>query len=326
MRKLLLKLFGFLLLLWVLFAVAVYAFPKYMYNDEYGLYANTKIKTAEPHEVLILGDSRAQAGILADAFQSDVYSLALPGGTAVEGYYVLDEYLKNNPAPQAIIISYAPYHFELGETFWERAVKMDFLSLAQSWEVVNESIRLDDDIALRGGGLDGGVAQYGKLLLYKLKYPPYYMADVSSLLSQGAKNAERYDWVTEEVQDGEGQFYFGRADSTSATNSEAARSNFEESHLIYDYFDRILTRCEEEGITVYVFTAPMSQISCQAMSDAFVSGYQEKMAAVWTAHPEAMIDAAFNELPNDYFGDESHVNPKGAEWFTDYIKKATGIE
>ncbi len=326
MKKLLFKLIGFLLLVWALFAAVVYAFPKYLYNDEYGLYANTKAQLSEAHDVIIIGDSRAQAGVLAGRFDSDVYSLTLPGGTAVEGYYVLDEYLKHNSAPEAVILSYAPYHFELGETFWERAVKLDFLSFCQSFEVVRESARLKDDIAWRGNDGNDGFLEYGELLLYKLKYPPYYMADVSSGLSQGKINAARYAWVTKEVKRGKGHFYFGRAKQAEGPNSETARTDFEGSDLIETYFDRLLTRCEDEGIEVYFFTAPMSEKTEQAMHADFISGYQAMMERVQETHPHAVIETDITYLPNDCFGDESHLNEKGAKWFTEYIKQQTEIE
>ncbi len=326
MKKLLIKLIIFLAVFWGLFAAAVLVFPKYLYNDEYALYTYTKGALTETHDVLILGDSRAQAGILAEDFSSDVQSLALPGGTAVEGYYVLKDYLAQNPAPEAIIISYAPYHFELGETYWERAVKFNFLSPAQSLAMVTDSVRLQDDIELRGNGANGAVWQVGRLLLYQLKFPPYYLADVSAGLTKGARNADWYRSVTAQVREGRGHFYFGRDEKAEAPNSETARTDFEESALIGEYFDRLLTLAEENDITVYFFCAPMSEISEQAMDDDFVNGFQAMMAGVQKAHPSAVIDASFHYLPDGYFGDESHVNPKGAEWFTEYIQQKTGIE
>ena len=62
-------------------------------------------------------------------YQAEINSinLSVGGGTPIEGYYTLLEYLKNNKKPLYILLSYGPFHFEQADWFWTRNVRFDFL-------------------------------------------------------------------------------------------------------------------------------------------------------------------------------------------------------
>ena len=75
--------------------------PHYLWN---------KIKTntagGQTYDVLILGDSAANAAYMPEALSGTTLNLALGGTTPVENYYTLQDWLAHNPAPKACYISF----------------------------------------------------------------------------------------------------------------------------------------------------------------------------------------------------------------------------
>ena len=75
--------------------------PYYLWNREI-----TNTKQDKKYDVLILGDSVANAAYIPEVLSDHVINLALGGTTPVENYYTMQDWLKYNPAPKVCYISF----------------------------------------------------------------------------------------------------------------------------------------------------------------------------------------------------------------------------
>ena len=76
----------------------------------------------------------------------DTRSLCMFAATPVEMYYMLKEYLENHDAPDHILFSLSPFHFERMGMFWERTVKYKMLSSSDFSELFSKADEMDDPV------------------------------------------------------------------------------------------------------------------------------------------------------------------------------------
>jgi len=90
MKKLLLRILLFFIIILIPLQVYLFCFPMQYNHTDYVMWKDTwdNLKDSES-EVIIIGDSRAKAGIYPLNLNDDVYSLTLGGATPIEGYYTL---------------------------------------------------------------------------------------------------------------------------------------------------------------------------------------------------------------------------------------------
>jgi len=186
-------------------------------------------------------------------------------------------------------------------------------------------VRLKDDFTLRGNNEKNlFIKQYGKLFLYKLKSPNYYLSDVSSGVKDAKTNYSTNATVGRMVEQSKGQYYFGRAEFSDKKNSEASRDSFSKSLVLEYYLELLFSLCEEYEVTTYYFAPPMNQVSADALDEDFVSGYRMLLDDMQHKHNGVEIDSSLYAMPNEYFGDESHLNENGAKVFSEDIRKKIG--
>ena len=123
--------------------------------------------------LVILGDSRAVAGLIPARIGPAVVNLAFGGGTPIDAYYASQEIVIGSPLPKAVVISFAVDHFNGAEVFWGRSVEFGFLNLKDVDEVLSRSRALKDNIIFgteSPGDLDARLEGF----LYAIKFPSYY--------------------------------------------------------------------------------------------------------------------------------------------------------
>ena len=79
----------------------------------------TQTEQTKYYSTLIIGDSTANSAYLPEVLSDDTVNLALAGSSPVDGYYTLENYLKNNKAPKDIFVSYMDYHLDDDAFTWD---------------------------------------------------------------------------------------------------------------------------------------------------------------------------------------------------------------
>ncbi len=293
-----------------LIAISLYAalFPMKYMAVEYTMWQEEKdfLKNSENKATLIIGDSRAKSGILPERVGDKVYNAAIGGSTSVEMYYAMKNYLKNHDAPEKAVIIFAPYHFCSMDN-WKQTLYYNYLTVPELAEVEKEAFKYSESQVHYQDWITD-------LLSFKLRLPNKYLDAVYQAKFSGnyASNMEKYDSVRNEF----GYTEFGTDNGNDSLNYEARHETFDYSPLVLSYYERLLTLLEENGVKVWIIQSPINQASAEKISDDFYSGYDEFMSSVEASHPDFVVEHELPAYDNIYFGDNNHLNRKGAEKFT----------
>jgi len=286
--------------------------PYYLYNKE-----TVNDENGRDYDVVILGDSVANAAYLPNLLGENTVNLALGGTTTVEAYHILENYLDTHEAPKAVFISYYDYHLLREDCFWNRTMYFHLLSFADEIEIMKTvkdynvpSIQQKDYI--------------WEWLQYRLYYPAKYTpALVSSELNQryGINKAE---YTSACLHAGE---YIASLNWESYVPSEPVEySSFSIGDFFYLYYDRILNLCEKNDIEVHIIQMPycvnsvytddyVSQVF--ASYDKILEGHSD-VTFEWISKDEAGIDE------NDYL-DNHHMNIHGAVKMGLFLKEKYAV-
>ena len=293
-----------------LIAISLYAalFPMKYMAVEYTMWQEEKdfVNDSGVNNTLILGDSRAKSGILPEMVGDSVYNAAIGGSTSVEMYYAVKNYLKNHRAPEKAVIIFAPYHFcEMDN--WQQTLYYNYLTLPELAEVETEAYKKKEKaVHYQDWAPD--------ILSFKLRLPNKYLDAIyqAKFSANYSSNLEKYNSVREDS----GYTEFGTDNGNDSLNYETHHETFDYSPLVVSYYERLLTLLEDNGVKVWIIQSPINQASAEKITDAFYSGYDEFMTSVEEKHRGFVVEHSIPAYDNGYFGDNNHLNRKGAEKFT----------
>lgn len=140
----------FLLIVWGSMAGVwglAWGLPEECYmHEEYPYWMQQKDAVREKREgreILFLGDSRVKMGIRAGSFAGNACNLSLGGGSPIEMYYTLRDYLSCHENPQAVIVSFGPMHYDGVDTYETRTLYFHYLASEDVGEANQRWLELD---------------------------------------------------------------------------------------------------------------------------------------------------------------------------------------
>ena len=280
-------------------------------------YIHTK---GDKPEILFLGDSRMEIGIIPDKICVNACNLGLGGSTALEAYYVLKKYLEKHPKPEKVFMGFAGIHFQMDEWVLERrSIYFDFLSFQDVFEayLINYKLGVLDYDEVR--------EKIDNMLKYKLLFPQKYSAAcINSKFKRGEYNRSAYNAVKETKGyrfsiDTEKDAGLSAGLSYELTDAEG-RNGFHVLPRIEYYFHEIINLCKEEGIPLFIVQPPMNEPSWKKISEnGYYAGLQKWFSAL-SEEAGIPVETDIPCYPIEFFGDPNHVNPRGAERFSSEIK------
>lgn len=314
--KLLRKFICIVLPLFIVLPLYCALFPMWYMDEEYAMYRQQKdyvIKNQDENRVLIIGDSRTKAGLIPDELSDSCYNLALGGTTPIEGYYTLKEYLENHPAPECVVLAYAPMHYMDVDALWTRNIYFHVMNREDAAELFQAAAECQDNENIL---IENYRLEYA---MYQFYMPNKYCTALknAAFIGRHAANVEKYEQMTLE----RGHNFFGTANGSSDVNGEAKEDDFIPSDVITIYMQKIFDLCNEQGIRVVVEQLPMNETSRSILTEDFKTHYREYMFELAEANPTAQIFGDFYMYPNDYFGDADHLNQTGASMYCQFMKE-----
>lgn len=287
-------------------------YPSWRYSK---CIASGKENPGVNYKTVILGDSGAMSSYVPSVLSPDgtCVNLAVGGGTSIEMYYLLKEYLGSHEAPENVVIMFTPFHYTHIDNYDTRTMYFKTLSVKDARELymVAKYCEADkvynpnvfwDELACRCG--------------LPTKYLPAITA--SHLFGRYSDNTNRYNNIVS--MNGYGTF--GTADGCDGLSYECAYTgldfdnNFE---LLSAYFKLIMQICEENNISVLVVQEAMNETSFNALDENYYNEYSLYLEVFKQLYPNALIETQLRCYPNEYFGDVSHLNEKGAVIFSQEI-------
>lgn len=267
-------------------------------NQEYPMWLNIKniinSKSDAKYDLIMIGDSRAKAGYIPNNnLTLKSQSLAIGGGTPIEGYYILKKYLQNNPIPKKIIFSFAPSHLDSVDVYWERTVKFDFLNQGEYIEIEKNAMLIEDKNTL---GLNKSYIDY--------KIPLMYGNDFKNGIIERRWNVNKI--VYKDCTNSKGHYFFGRENFANGFNAESSKASFNQSKLIAFYFIKLIKLAKVHHIQIYYYTMPFNRSSFEKTPKHYKDGYNRYISKIATDYNISICNK-LSFLTNDNFGDPSHL-------------------
>jgi hypothetical protein len=135
------------------FALLFVLFPMHFYDVEYPRWrweqqalSDTKIEA----DVVFLGDSLIQSGIIPVAWGEGAINLALGGATSAEMDFALDQYLNYHDAPELIVMGYGQNHYIEMNGYWNRSLYFHYLPLGRQIDLIERAWKMNDRTVFGG--------------------------------------------------------------------------------------------------------------------------------------------------------------------------------
>ena len=190
------------------------------------------------------------------------------------------------------------------------------------YNYLNTGQIIETALAARGLSGEEKVAYKGwitDVISYKLKLPSKYLAAVYEALPGGNReeNTERYEQVRDEL----GYTMFGTEESNNGPSYEVHETSFQSSELLVKYYERLLNRLRAEGIEVTIEQAPLNPASYDSVKPEFMQGYRDFVDGIAKKYPEFTVVREIPRYEAECFGDNNHMNRRGATKFTNALKE-----
>ncbi len=297
-----------LALLWAWVALAPLAFL----DREYPSFLAKRImlRNCDLGRVVVIGDSRAAADIVASRLPIPTTNLAIGGGGPVEGYFLLRRAMQCPQPPNRVVLSFSAQHLSHADTFWERSVRFGLLQRREVEEVRQAADRLGDHGL--SDRLHDATSDRLRSWLYAARFPTLY---ANSLLHAGG--ALRYASnrrQLEQVLRTRGQYEFGTDNGSSAVAMEGWMSDFRPRPVLDYFLDRLLALAETRGVSVRFVAMPVNEATFAASSPGVRSDFGTYLASFAARYPTFSVERdLLPHWPNRLFGDGySHLNARGA--------------
>lgn len=288
------------------------ACPMNIMSPEYPMWKQARevaeASAEEPLDALVLGDSRAKAGLVPEELGQRGFSLTVGGATPIELRWLLREYLENNPAPRRLIISLAPEHLVHAEVFWERTVKFGLLSSDEIDAVLAKQEALGDDV------LNASLAADWESKLYRWRLAPIYYGEY--LASLGFLRRGKNRAVLAQLERDHGRYHFGTAAAAILPSKEAEWSGFTPSRLLVQEFDALLEDVATLPCEVSFVLAPISERTSEELDPRYTADLTEFLRERAQRFPSIAIDLEAPVYPDEAFGDPGHLKAEGARAFS----------
>jgi hypothetical protein len=292
-------------------------FPENVFGQTYGRWRAQLDFVARPGpgvEILIAGDSRAHAALLPERLGPGARSIALAGATAIETHALLRRYLEHHPPPRTLLLSIAPYHFEKADVFWGWTIKWKALRTPEALEIFQRAEAFGDPVL--------GEPDERSLSLRFARLRLNYVGDYARELrnsrtgTRGARFRREYAQVTA----ARGHAPYGEDPENAEPNREAGDPDgFQTSPLLDSYLRDTLALAARHDVRVVYAAMPVNQASWRRIEPGYLAAYHRHVVQLAAEHPSADFRGFLWTLPDDHFGDASHVNERGARRVTDWL-------
>lgn len=304
------------LLLWAFVALL----PTAVLDEEYPVWSAKQdmIKACDLGSTIVLGDSRAVAGIIPALLPMRTTNLAFGGGTPVETYYAARHALRCPDKPARAIVSISMFKFVEEDIIWERTMRFGFLSAAELHAVEAEADALRDP-ALRLAANLNHVPAAALGWLYLARFPPLYF---NSLMCGCPRYRYRENRRIEAaVLRTRGYSTFPPPITPDRIGVEALFDAFTPSPLLDHYFDKLIALLVSHGIQVDLVAAPINRSTFDRISPAVRQQFDRYFRSYAARYPGVrLVGTTLPRWPDRYFSDVyQHMTPAGATLFSRWL-------
>lgn len=298
---------------WTWVAVAPMAFM----DGEYPSWVakETMLDRCDLGDLVILGDSRAAAGILPAHLSVRTANLAVGGGEAIEAFAALERALTCPIPPKRVVVSLDPGHFVSADMFWGRSVRYGFISPANIADLRAASMRTGDR-SVYEAHTPQGLPPRLRDWMYRVRFPALYFS--SLLHGGGALRWQRNQQTLRMTLASRGHYYFGTDSGSDGVAADGHLAKFQPLPILDYYFDRLLSALNGRGIEIRFIAMPVNEATWRQVRPAVLAGFAAYLASYERRYEHFHVDPdLMPHWPGRFFGDQfCHLNPAGAEKFS----------
>lgn len=272
------------------------------------LWNREKVNAAQTkqYDVIVLGDSTANAAYVPALLSDRTLNLSLGGATPSENYHTLRNWLAHNQPPKTCYISFADFHFAIEDWFWKRTMYLHLFRPWQNLEIMRTAMKFKEPSIL--------TEHYAADFIgYELWFPDKY---VTALINAGFNmryNDNRAAKRSVELHSG---CYMTRnvRESPSANIRKFDRFTVEP---FFDYYYReLIELCLDNGISVHIVKLPIPN---PAYSNNYYKTFWNYYGKLKRDYPNITVDF-FPGYDGKYFVDRWHMNNHGSLRFSTELK------
>jgi hypothetical protein len=303
------KIFLFLSSTFIIYNVIIFAFLQmypecfitntrdfHIINEQYN-----RIQKGTSSKNLIVGDSRANTGILVSEMGSNYVNFSLPGSTFIEGFYTVKN-LTNKSKIDTLILGYSlDYLISGNHWFDERTIQISNPIISLSDVLAVNTLEFNKAQSISGNKLNK-LDQIKRIL--KFVHAPFmYGANFWDNLENLILKRLSKPIVLKSVSFNNGNFFFPQQ---SKINREVVYITGDPNRVIDSYADSIIELSKAKNFKVFLCIPPSFDKFPQQILDAFEhKGYKIIQPLI---------------LDENCFSDESHLNRKGAFKYSKYLR------
>lgn len=309
----LIRIFVVLLPFWMVWFYVANAMWYYMPDDyakETYIHSITHDSVDRTYNTLILGDSMSNAAFLPELLSEDTLNLSITGGTCIESYYILKNYIQTNGAPKTVF--YAPRHeVYYNATYIESHFYYHQYSLSEAIEITKALHQYNDDPEM--------YANYHPVEWFKSIFyvPTTY---VPAMLNGNffRRHGDNLGML-QILQLHRGNWLAMHNVSTVVEEEPTHLEDFQVLEFNDHYFDLFCKLCSDNGITLHLMRTPYS--SNFSYSEKFKKEYEDYFNSYAQKYNGITVDLDFSMIDDSLMYDNGHVNLRGAFYYSTMIKE-----
>jgi hypothetical protein len=297
------------------------------------------IGTCNLGDLDVLGDSTVSADLFPSRIGPGVRDLGFAALTPVESYFTVQSILKCPQRPESVAFSFAPSEFGFNPLypasvktfFWLRSFAYGVIDYQDAMDVLKYSKAFNDPLYTGASSLFD-IDYRLKSFCYATRFPPYFLPRFRfylSLLVKGqvprfeALNREIYDQTITE----NGHHFYGMDPQGGAVlDHDADRTDDGISPMTDFYFRRAIEALTQNGIQVFLIEPPRNETSAAHYPPGLVDIYQNYLLDLQWASPDVhLIGNGLAVWKPELFGDESHLNVRGAMIYSDIMRRMLAV-
>lgn len=315
-------------------SLALHRWPRYFRGraTDYEIYMHQKSAAGRQlgRRNLVIGDSRGNCHFDPRRFGTPWLNLSLPGGTAMEGFCTLQNFMSHGNEVDTLLVVYGLdflSHKNLG--FFEnlgiphqaitRTQLKELEDVERQWGVLFQKSKSISKPRLR-------YLQWLRRLRYDnlpLAYQSNFFAGVRDMTVQRRTIDAKSTYVREILPRTRGHMLFGKDSAVSGAKRFDPKGSFTLYPFNRLYLERIFQLTHSSGTKVIMVIPPWNEASLASPhAPRYLDQAQRILGELTAPYPHVRLVMSPASLPNNCFGDDSfHLNERGVDRYTEELRK-----
>lgn len=306
------------------FSLRIHPYDYPMWKYKFEILNNPSINP----EIIVLGDSLPNAAISPELISNNMINLSLSGGTPIEAYIFLFHYLETHKKPKRIVLSFNPDSFHFQETYYYHAMMFNLFTFEELIEL-GPYLTTQKALYLQGKDLPENLKSYMiknqyyrtlywlDLIISKLSISKYQLSSLPNFFDENIFSINRN--ILSEISTSRGQHFFS-ADGTSTIPSQFLKRSFAPDRIHSIYFEKLLALIDRNAISVSLITPPLNVIYKSHLETDYFLKYFNYIKNFNNLYPKLKFSTNVLFLNPENFNDPDHVNSKGMNIYSKYVK------